>query len=331
MAVRAFQARLAWATVLALAVVAGLLALEVRDPREAVRMRDSLLARVGTPEEFGWTPAAYPPTFLRNDGEVPEVLARAARQVVTAGDGWSRGLQIAQHLGDAPGRDQPIQHATAETYQIMFSKGGGYCADFTQVFVGLAIAAGVPVREWGLAFDGFGGNGHAVVEVFDERRGKWLMIDPFNSFYPADAVTGEPMSVLEFRDRLRLPRPLESTRLVRISPKVHEFPRDDKLVEYFRRGIDQFYLWWGTNLFSYEQDPLVAVAARLSRTAEQSVAILRGVHPAMIIFPTATNHELIRAERRERRRTLTYLALLGGLAAVLVVQLLLLLRARRPG
>jgi len=331
MAARTVRVKLAWSTVLALAVVAGLLAWEVRDPREAVRMRDALLARVGTAEDFAWTPANVPPTFLRNDAEVPDVLAKAAEQVATASDSWDRALQIAMHLGDSPGRDQPIQASTAETYRIMFTEGGGYCADFTQVFVGLATAAGLDVREWGVAFDGFGGNGHAVVEVFDERRGKWLMIDPFNSFYPADALTGEPLSVLEFRDRLTQPRPLDTTRIVRISPAVTEFPRDDKLVEYLRRGVDQFYLWWGTNLFSYEQDPFVAVAAGFSRAAEQSVAILRGVHPQVVILPTATNQELIRAEHRVRVRTLAYLWILGVLSVLVLVQFLLLLSGRRRG
>ena len=329
MLARPARARLAAGTALVLVAVAAMLVWEARDPQEAVRLRDSLLALIGTPEDFAWTPATVPPTFLRNQGEVPEVLARAASEVVTASDGWSRGLQIAMHLGNVSDREDPIQRPTADTYRIMFDEGGGYCADFTQVFVGLAIAAEVPVREWGLAFDGFGGDGHAVVEVFDERRGKWLMIDPFNSFYPADAATGEPLSMLEFRERLLSPRPLETTRIVRISPKVSEFPVDEKLVEYFRRGIDQFYLWWGTNLFSYEQDPFVSRAARISRTAEQAVAILRGVHPSIVILPTGTNQELIRAERQERQRTLTYLVALGILAVLLVVQLLLLLPGRR--
>lgn len=329
MLARTVRVRLAAGTALALVAVAMLLLWPARDPQEAVRLRDSLLAHIGTPADFAWTPATVPPTFLRNTGPPPEVLTRAASQVVTASDGWSRGLQIAMHLGDVPGREAPIQKPTAETYRIMFSEGGGYCSDFTQVFVGLALAAGVPVREWGLAFDGFGGNGHAVVEVFDEVRGKWLMIDPFNSFYPADAATGEPLSMLEFRERLRSPRPLETIRIVRISPKVTEFPVDEKLAAYFRRGIDQFYLWWGTNLFSYEQDPLVAAAARVSRTAEQAVAMLRGVHPAIMILPTGTNQELIRAERQQRQRTLAYLVALAVLAVLLVVQLLLLLPGRR--
>ncbi|MDP2325176.1 MAG: transglutaminase domain-containing protein [Gammaproteobacteria bacterium] len=292
-------------------------------------MRDSLLARVGAPGDFSWTPATVPKTFLRNTGEVPEIIARAAREHVTASDGWNKGLQIAAHLGDSPNRDKPIQHATAETYRLMFSEGGGYCSDFTQVFVGLATAVDLPVREWGLAFDGFGGDGHAIVEVFDERRGKWLMLDPFNSFYPADAVTGEPMSVLEFRARLLKPDALEEIHIVRIAPNVHEFPQDDKLVEYFQRGVDQFYLWWGTNLFSYEQDPFVRLAGRVSRTAEQAVAILRGIHPRIVIFPTSTNQALIRGESKVRQRTLLYVASLGVLALLVLVQMFLILRDRR--
>jgi len=326
---RRLQLWLAAGTALALGILVAMLLWEARDPQEAVRMRDSLLARVGTPADFSWTPANVPPTFLRNSAPVPESLARAAAQVVTADDGWSRGLQIARHLGDAANRDEPIQKSTAETYRVMFTEGGGYCADFTQVFVGLATAAGLPVREWGLAFDGFGGDGHAIVEIFDDRRGKWLMLDPFNSFYPADAATGEPLSVLEFRERLRQPRPLETIRIVRISPTVDEFPVDEKLVDYFRRGVDQFYLWWGTNLFSYEQDPVVSLAARINRTAEQSAAILRGVHPGIVILPTGTNQELIRAERRQRQRTITQLVFMGALAVLLLVQLLLLLPGRR--
>lgn len=328
MTVRKVQVGLAGVTALALAAVLLTLLGEMRDPQEAVRLRDSLLATVGTPDDFAWTPGNVPRNFLLNSAEVPEVLAKAARDMVTARDGWTKGLQIAEHLGDVPNRRGPIQRETADTYQTMFSEGGGYCSDFTQVFVGLALAAKLPVREWGLAFDGFGGDGHAIVEVFDDRRGQWLMIDPFNSFYPADLSTGEPMSVLEFRERLLQPDPLSTTRIVRISAKVDEFPYDEKLIEYFRRGVNQFYLWRGTNLFSYEQDPFVAAAGKVSRTAEQAVAILRGVHPRIVILPTSTNQGLIRAEGELRQHTLLYLWTLAGLFLLLLVQGILILRTR---
>jgi len=291
-------------------------------------MRDSLLASPGTPADFEWTPPQYPAGFLRNAAPPSPVIAEAARRVVTAPDHWSRALQIATHLGEVVNRADPIQHLSDETYRIMFTEGGGYCADFTEVFMAIAVAAGVPAREWGIAFDGFGGDGHAVVEVYDEVQAKWLMLDPFNSFYPADVVTGEPLSVLEFRARLAGPAPLATTRIVRISPAAQQFHYDDRLVVYFRRGIDQFYLWLGDNVFSYEQHPLVAAIHRLGPTVEQGVAILAGVHPRLVMYPTAGNEALMAGVAATRRRTLGYLGGIAVLAVLLLIQLVLWARAR---
>ena len=323
------RALVAAATALALLVLVALLARTVSDPREAVRMRDSLLASPGAAADFDWTPRRYPEGFLRTSAPPSPLIAEASRRVVTATDTWSRALQIARHLGEVPNREEPIQHLSDETYRIMFTEGGGYCADFTEVFMAMAVAAGVPAREWGIAFDGFGGDGHAVVEVYDEIRGKWLMVDPFNSFYPADAATGEPLSVLEFRERLTGPGPLATLRIVRIAPEVDEFPYDDRLVAYFQRGVDQFYLWWGDNIFDYEQHPVVAAFSGLGRTAEQGLAILAGVHPRIVMYPTGGNEALMAGVAETRRHTLGYLAGIVILAVLLLIQGVLWVRARR--
>jgi hypothetical protein len=310
-----------------LLLVLGLLR-EVADPQEAVRLRDSLLAEPGSPADFVWTPDSMPASFLRNEAPPPEPIARAAREVVTGSGGFAAGLEIARHLAEVPHRQDPIQRSTAETYRVMRTMGGGYCADFTQVFVGLALAAGVPVREWGLSFDGFGGDGHAIVEVYDENLARWTMLDPFNAFYPVDPASGEPMSVLEFRQRLTLPDPLAAIRIVRYAPAAFQFRDDQNLIDYFRRGVDQFYLWWGTNLFSYEQAPLVRAAGRVSRAAEQGIAILAGIHPRIVMYPTGTNQALMAAGRGVRLRTLTYVEGIALLSLLLVLQLFLLLWRR---
>lgn len=302
---------------------------DATDPREAVRLRNSLLASVGAPSDFSWAPTATPDSFLVNQATPPESITLAARQVATATDAWSRGLQIATHLGQVTPRGGAIQSSTAETYRTLRTTGGGYCADYTQVFIGLATAVGLPVREWGLAFDGFGGDGHAIVEVYDDARGQWLMLDPFNSFYPADAVTGEPLSVLEFRARLATTDPLATTRIVRIVPAAFGFRNDANLVEYFQRGVDQFYLWWGSNLFSYEHQPLVAAAGRVSRSAEQVVAIATGVQPGIRIYPTPRNPALVRRLAGIRTHTLLYGGAIVALAVLLCAQAWLLLRHRR--
>ncbi len=317
------------ATAGALLAASLMLLREAADPRAAVRLRNSVLASVGSAEDFRWTPAAVPATFLVNRAAPPEVITLAARQVATATDGWSQGLQIATHLGGITARGGAIQSSTLNTYQTMLATGGGYCADYTQVFIGLATAVGLPVREWGLSFDGFGGDGHAIVEVYDEGRGKWLMLDPFNSFYPAEASTGEPLSVLEFRQRLEADDPLASTRIVRIVPAAFGFRDDDQLIDYFKQGVDQFYLWWGSNVFSYEQQPLVAAAGRMDRRAEQVVAMAVGVHPRIRIYPREGNVVLIDRLKEVRQRTVLYGAASLVLGVLLCVQGWLFLRQRR--
>ncbi len=319
------------AAITAVALVASSLMLlrDAADPREAVRLRNSLLATVGTPQDFSWTPATIPASFLVNQEAPPEAITLAARQVVTAADGWSQGLQIATHLGGITPRGGAIQSSTEETYQAMLTTGGGYCADYTQVFIGLATAVGLPVREWGLSFDGFGGDGHAIVEIYDEGRAKWLMLDPFNSFYPADAATGEPLSVPEFRQRLEARDPLGTTRMVRIVPAAFGFRDDQNLIDYFKQGVDQFYLWWGSNLFSYEHQPLVAALGRVSRRAEQVAGIAIGVHPHIRIFPLPGNRPLVDRLNGVRQRTLFYVTACLALTALLCLQWWLFRRQSR--
>ena len=314
---------------MALLAVSFPLLQEATDPREAVRLRNSLLASAGVPQDFSWTPTTTPASFLVNRDPPPESIVLAVRQIVTATDGWSQGIQIATHLGQVSPRGGAIQSSTAETYRAMRTTGGGYCADYTQVFIGLATAAGLPVREWGLAFDGFGGDGHAIVEIYDGSRAQWLMLDPFNSFYPADVATGAPMSVLEFRARLATPEPLATTRIVRIVPAAFGFRDDANLVAYFQQGVDQFYLWWGSNVFSYERQPLVAVAGRVSRSAEQLAGIVTGVHPGIRIYPTPGNRLLIAQLDGTRTHTLLYSAAILVLGVLLCGQGWLLLRRHR--
>ena len=54
----------------------------------------------------------------------------------------------------------------------------------------LAGAAGLTAREWGFSFDGFGGHGHALVEVYDRGLSKWVFLDVYNNIQALDAATG---------------------------------------------------------------------------------------------------------------------------------------------
>jgi hypothetical protein len=171
--------------------------------------------------------------------------------------------------------------------------GDGYCADFTQVTNALAYALNIPVREWGMSFDGFGGYGHAFNEIWDEQQQQWVMLDLFNSFYPVDVQNRQPLSALQFRQYLQ--HNPQQIGIVRLSEEHFGFRDDNALLRYFQRGQEQFYLWWANNSLSYDQHTLIAAARSISPHAEQLVAIVSGQFPALKAVVTSNNQPQIRA------------------------------------
>ena len=227
-------------------------------------------------------------------------------------------MALVRHLDATAVSGDPLQSDTRTTYQEIRQGKGGYCSDYTQVFNGLALAAGIGVREWGAAFDGFGGWGHAFSEVFLPETGKWVMIDPFYGFWVRDSATGAPLSVQEFRERLARPDPLAGMSIEVVAPNMYDFTSPEKLIAWYGRGTSQFYLWWGNNVFDYDEQPLVRVAARFSRSAEQLAAIIAGVHPRIRILPAEADGPAYQRFVANRRRleVLTGLGIALGLLLV---------------
>ncbi len=63
--------------------------------------------------------------------------------------------------------------------------------------------AGFRARNVVLDFkDGYGGSGHAVVEVWIPEKGKWILLDAQNLSVFRDSLTGELLSAFEVRKRL---------------------------------------------------------------------------------------------------------------------------------
>jgi hypothetical protein len=159
--------------------------------------------------------------------------------------------------------------------------GAGYCADYTQVYGAIGRAAGLSVREWGMSFDGYGGDGHAFNEVWDRSRGKWLFIDSFFSFYVTDP-DGEPLSATELRGHL-LDGTTSELQVVPINPARFGFKSPARALEYYRRGAPRFFLVWGNNALSYDAAPAVKAFSGVSRSAEQVAGIALGLHPRLVI------------------------------------------------
>jgi len=313
--------------VVALAAVLGMLAAQLTPPTEMTRFRNSLIASVGAPTDFVWAPDQAPPEFRQESLPAPAQLLRAADAHREA-DAVGTMQALVQHLRSLPKRRGPIQSNTLEAYRIIRAEGRGYCADYTQVFNGLAHAATLPVREWGMSFDRFSGDGHAFSEVYDTDSGQWVFVDPMHGFFVRDRATERPLSVLAFRERLATGTASASIEVVPIGD-AFMFDSGQEAIEYYRAGADQFYLWFGNDVFSYDNHVLVRLLGPVSRPLEQLAAIFSGVHPTIRILPTATNQSEIDALFALRFRTIALIVTAGVLGVLILVQLVRLVLAGR--
>lgn len=290
------------------------------------RIRSGLLFELGEPGDFTWNPQSVPPTFLSDKGPIPSLFQQAATDVLAQAaappDELNVSLSIARYLMSAPKRiESPIRSDLLTTLHAIRNDGRGYCADFTKIFNGIAIAAGVPVRQWGFAFDAFG-SGHTFNEVFDRGRGKWILIDSFHSLYFVDPATREALSTLEVHDRLlSLERTPHEVAIERIVPARFAFRSDALAADYYRQGMTQLYLVWGNNVFDYETAPVYKLTFRLSRPVEEFFSILFGDYPRMYVYPTGVSG-------RDISELLTYrLQLLLAIVAFVLAALLFMLQA----
>lgn len=274
---------------------------------DLARLRNSIGVRVGDAGDFTWEPGAAPSTFLANQGPVPEEVLEIARAIPVStpderGSGLGVGFAIARDLMRAERQvGGGLRADFQSTYRAITTDGRGYCADFVKTFTGLALAADVPVRQWGFAFTGFG-SGHTFNEVFDAGRGKWVMIDSFHSLYFADSQTREPLSVLEVHDRLLgISSPRLELDIVRIVAERFPFPSEQAALNYYRDGMSQLWLVWGANLFDYEASVAGRLERHVHRAVGQALGLVSGRYPAIRVYPVGLSSrdmsELLEARR----------------------------------
>jgi hypothetical protein len=273
-----------WMASLVVAVISGTwLALKAHDARDLVKFRNALLVEVGASDVFDWQPANRPADFREERAEAPSEISEAVSAAVgskSRNSEFLSALDLARHLAKNRQRGSlPIQKSTIETYREIVGEGKGYCADYTQVFNGLAHAAGLEVREWGMSFEGYGGNGHAFSEVFDRGRNQWVFVDSFYSFYVTNH-SGRPLSATELRDRL-----LTGSTDLHVEPIVADkfgFKTPEQALAYYRRGAGSFYMWWGNDVFTYDNNAVLAHLGA-SRVLQQLAAVVLGIQPHLML------------------------------------------------
>lgn len=321
------------ANILAIGLALGYLSSLAIPASEATRLRNAMLIDTVTTREVDWSPGRIPTSF-KQESMAPSALYVEVIRVLgvsSMGSDWEKALAIASHLTKNAKDLGAIQSDLDTAYRAIVSEGRGYCADFTQVYLGLAHAAGLFAREWGLSFDGFGGHGHAVVEVFDRQRGRWLWLDVYNNVHAVDSVTQEPLSSGEFRAYAVGTRPHTVVRPN--GPGRLGYVHNHKLLEYYRQGASEWYLWGGNAVFTYEAHPLVRAGSVIAGPMSQFLAIVAGVHPRILIVPDAGN-AMQRARMAALRSTLIAIAgllLVGSGTAIWLMLKLLRFRARREG
>jgi hypothetical protein len=287
----------AWLAAAALVLPPLSLAPYLTSGTELARLRNALVFDQSPPSAFEWTPANAPADFLRDQTAADPAFVRIAQALKLADlpDDWSRALAISRHLlGSAPQLNGgAVQAGLLETHRRITVNGDGYCADFVRVFQAIAGAAGMPMRSWAFSFDGFGGDGHVFPEIWNRKRGVWQLLDVFNNVYLTRG-SGEPLSALALREALLAGDP--SLRTAALHPGARPgYVDDSKLWDYYRRGLPEWYLWWGNNPFDYEQAVAVRTLAPVSRSMAQLGAIVQGVQPHAHALATPQNEAQRRA------------------------------------
>jgi hypothetical protein len=314
---------LVWISMAVLAAAVLSLAPYLFSSTELVRLRNASLVESASPTGFDWRPDTMPTDFLRENGAPNAVYMEAARKLglVALPSDWARVLAISAHLLSHPQLvGTPIQSDLQETYRHILQDGTGYCGDFTRVFMALALASGMQVRAWSFSFDGFGGHGHIFPEIWNRQLGQWQLVDIYNNYYFAlgDDV---PLSALALRRSLA--QSSETLRLFPLVPGARPgYEIEAKAWDYYRRGLSEWYLLWGNNVFSYDRALLVRSSGPVSRALQQFGAIAQGVYPRIHVLGDAANAPQVAALVRLRQHLLVVGALVGAALLALTIGLI---------
>ena len=283
----------------------------------AVRVRNAFLLRRGREEDFGWTPAAPPPGYRVETANPPEEIERAlvdAGVMATNGD-WARARAIVTMLVANWQRPGAIRADLATTFRRI-REGSGYCADYVRVFLAAARGAGLFCRQWSFSFDGFGGHGHTFVEVFDRERGAWAFLDVHNNVYATLAGSPTPLSALELRRAImQVPMDVE---FPPAGPGRLGFRHRDKLLDYYKRGVPEWYLWWGNDVITRDATIL---PPRIVRCIGPLMHRLRGAIwrlPPIVALVTPENDERVAQMERLRYRVIAAVVAIGVLSVLLI-------------
>ncbi len=314
-----------WAGLLGAALAVFSLAPFLTESTNVVKLRNALLLRDAQEVDFQWTPAEAPADFKWEQGPAdPYFVAIAERlRLSEMPDDWTRATAISSHLLSSSGTmlsGGAIKSDLRRTYERITRDGDGYCGDFVRVFMAIAIAGGMQVRPWAFSFDGFGGHGHIWPEIWNRQAKRWQLVGVFNNYFYFEEP-GIPLSALEFRQALL--EDSESLELAPLDPSARVgWKHEEKAWAYYRRGLPQWYMWWGNDVFTYERASLVRLFAGVSRPLEQFAGLVQDVSPQLQVLMTPENQPQVEAMVNLKHRVWSAIALFVLALTLLLVSLL---------
>ncbi|MEO6065617.1 MAG: hypothetical protein ABIP49_07570, partial [Lysobacterales bacterium] len=228
---------------------------------------------------------------------------------------WKRARELVTMLVRHWTHEQPIRADLATTYRGIVG-GGGYCADYVRVYLACAVTAGLFCRQWAFSFDGFGGHGHTFVEIFDRQHRRWAFIDVHNNVFATCTGDETPLDALSlWRALTEAPASVEFRR---VGEGRLGFRHFDKLLAYYLRGADEWYLWWGNDVISREHRSMYSVVSRVSGQFGHRFRSVVGHLPAIVVLSTPENEAKIARMLRLRRLALAA-ALVAAVSVVMLV------------
>lgn len=288
-------------------------------PGRTVRARNAFLLRRGRDADFDWTPARLPPGFRAERGMPPTAIgdAVAADGIAGIAGDWPRALALTGFLVKHSKFEGGIRADLATTFAGIVA-GRGYCADFVRVYLAASRSVDLFCRQWSFSFDGFGAHGHTFVEVFDRQRNAWSFIDVHNNVYAVVKGSQASLDALGLRSLLR--REPHRIEFRQAAPGRLGWEHPEKLVAYYARGADEWYLWWGNDVVTRERRGLAGLVLHFSGRLAHWIASAVGARPPIVVLPTAGNERSIARMERLRSRMVAVASLTVVLAVALAVQ-----------
>ena len=128
-------------------------------------------------------------------------------QIAGKGDNFSRAKRLLNHLTPRMKHDSMYDnHVECNALALLeycYEKPehGINCLNKSKIFSECCLAVGIPARRVIIMpYSPYDGDNHVVTEIYDDKREKWVMMDPTSGGMFVDEK-GIPLSLLEMRER----------------------------------------------------------------------------------------------------------------------------------